>query len=524
VSDVLSAGSNGEALAARFEFLNRSVRADVSPGAGAHAQPLDELHALLHDDLLALARRGCPNDFFDIHADLTAELERLRALCALPVLGGKWIVGFGGAFSAGKSSLINALLKRRLLPVEIDPTTSLPTYVLQGMEDAVVALNMRGSRIELTDEEFRSLNHDEARLHGSEIASLLRSAYVMREAFPWRGLAFADTPGYSKADGPDDVEGESIDGNIARMQLIAAHSIVWVVRADSGCIKESDLRFLATLRTDIPRVVVVSRADTKTPDEIRQIVALIRRTLTEHNLAALDVIPVSSRSSAGYSIQPLLDRFSAWDVTAPKLPFPRGFKLALRRYVRFIESETVHALARVAATNRALAALPARDDSVAALEPLNTHAKEDVKRLADAQEKLLQLERQIFLRLERIGDALGIEMHEPTEIELLGEKRHALVGRLTGMLVRKQRGVEPDRTGIALDSHMSIRPVNRYEAIWAVLDEIPNVCDASRLLRRNARRHTPALEPLLFKTCDPSVLLRRHAQCHVPHLGPLLHI
>lgn len=515
MSESTPTGFDGEALAARFEFLNRAVRADASKGMGAHSQPIEELRVLLDDDLLALARRGSPNDFFDIHASLVGEFERLSAFYRLPVLGRRWVVGFGGAFSAGKSSLINALLGTKLLPVEIDPTTSLPTYVLQGTQDAIVALNLRGRSIALTNEEFLSLNHDEMRLHGSEIAGLLRSAYVMREAFPWHGLAFADTPGYSKSDGLDDTESESTDGNIARVQLNAAHSVVWVVNAEDGGIKESDLRFLTTLRTDIPRLVVVARADKKTPDEIHAIVAGIRRTLKERNLAVLDVIPVSRRSSAGYPMQPLLAYFSAWDTVTPPLSFPSRFKLALRRYWRFLEQERVRTQAYTAATNRSLAVLRTGDEGIEVLGPLNRQAKADVERFASMQETLLQLERQMFLRLERIGDVLGIEMREPTEIELLGEKRYALVGQLSGMLARKREGAE--RTA----SSTRVRPANRHEAIWSVLNEVPNVCDVSVLLRRHARRYRSRLDLLRTEVCGDSMLLHRSAQRYTTYLEPL---
>lgn len=468
MSEAHAIGDDIHALAARFVLQSRCARGAPEPLMGACAQPLAELRALLRDDLLALARRASPNDFVDIHASLSEALEQLRASCALPMLAGKWIVGFGGAFSAGKSSLINAMLREPLLPAEIDPTTSLPTYVMQGAGDEIAACNHLGNRIALSEEEFLSLSHDEQRVHGSEIASLLREAYVVRRAFAWSGLAFADTPGYSKPN--------STDADIARARLNAAHSIVWVVNAENGGINESDLDFLATLRLDIPRVVIVTRADKKAAQEVNEIVQGIRDTLAARNLAVLDVIPFSRRSSAGYPAQPLLELFETWNARAPKPAFPRTFKLALRRYARFLESEQARAQTCMSETNGVLLAMSCGPQAAALLEPINRQAKADVARFTEMQQALQQLQRRCFALLERIGGALGADIREPTEIELLGQQRVALPAALSRML-------DVRRAAIA-----------RYAPAWSVLDELPEVCDASALLRRNTRRYASSLD------------------------------
>ncbi len=463
-------------LAARFDLLVRSTRSDASGNHGPHVPLLAQLHALLHEDLLDLARRGCPHDFVDLHAGLVEAFERLREFSVLPALGGKRIIGFGGAFSAGKSSLINLLARAPLLPVQIDPTTSLPTYVLQGSADEVLALNLRGCPIPLSDDEFLSLNHDEVRLYGSKIASLLRAAYVKRTAFPWGGLAFADTPGYSKPDSPN---GNPTDEAIARAQLDAAHAVVWVVPADKGCLSESDLRFLATLRTDVPRLVVVSCADRRL-GEIEAIVEGMRRTLAAHNLEVLDVIAVSRSRTAGYPLDALITCLERWNTGAPKLAFPRTFKALFRRYARYLEAELAQAHESVSATNRALAALPSGDAGIAALEPLNERAKADIERLDEIAHAFQQLQRRAFALLDAIGDAVGVDLREPTELDMLGPKRYELVERMRALLKTRRS-----------------RNAGRHVSPWAVLDGLPNVCAAAVLLRRNGRRYASRFELLL---------------------------
>lgn len=149
-------------LQQRYSLLCRALQA--TPAADDPQPALDvvsRLDDLIHRELLERARLGSPDDFADIYLGFTRELARFREFCAYPRLAEKTIVAFGGPFSAGKSSLINALIGKKLLVVEVDPTTALPAYVLAGEADAVHALNLHRLRVPLSDEELASLTHDE---------------------------------------------------------------------------------------------------------------------------------------------------------------------------------------------------------------------------------------------------------------------------------------------------------------------------------------------------------------------------
>lgn len=280
-----------EALAARYSLL---CRATCPPDADNPAQrELNALQNLIEQQLPALARHYCPPGFADTWLGLKAELQRLREFCACPALAHKTLIAFGGGFSAGKSSLINALIgEKRLLPAQVDPTTSLPTYLMHGPAHAIHALNQYRHLIELSPEEFASLTHDEQARFGSSAARLLEATYLTHPSFAWQNLAFIDTPGYSK---PDDANASRSDAQLARAWLGSAHAIVWAVSAEAGCISEDDLAFLATLNPDIPRVVVVTKADKKTEQDVADIAELIKKTMAGRNLPAQEIFAVSAR-------------------------------------------------------------------------------------------------------------------------------------------------------------------------------------------------------------------------------------
>lgn len=405
-----------EEILSRYYFLCRSTQTQSTETSLILHDNLNALDKLIKVDLRDIARRGSPDDFADIYTAFEYELERFREFCAFPLLAKKKIIAFGGAFSAGKSSLINALLDEKLLVTEVDPTTSLPTYLMKDDADEIAALNLFGQKIELSRDEFKTLTHEETIKFGSNIGQLLRSAFVTRQAFPWDHLALSDTPGYSK---PDDNEwSERTDEQLARAQLNAAQGIIWVVSAKAGGITEDDIQFLSSLRQDIPRLVVVSRADALPSEDIQSIIAGIKRTLADRNLPVLGVYPVSSRKRADYSVEPILEQLSRWNNDVQDLTFAKNFKRLWVSYVRFIELEQRNENYRINRFNRILTMSENNDvisdaellkaDSAAKLSQLN-HLKDDLKIKENAFFKLLHL----------IGLQVGMKIPEASEIDLI---------------------------------------------------------------------------------------------------------
>ena len=322
----------------RYNFICRTIAKDNEAQTISITlnNNLNQLSHYLSHDLAELARRGSPDNFTDIFTELQTEMVRFREFCEFPDLAQKVVIGIGGKFSAGKSTLINTLLGKKQLVTEIDPTTSLPTYLLQGNEPSVTALNLFNKKVNLSMEEFQTLNHDEKQNYGSQIGSLLTSAFITDPDFKWQNLALLDTPGYNKPE--DNDHSARTDESVARSQLNAAQFIVWLVSAEDGTIKEDDLLFLASLNADIPRLVLINKSDIKTPDDVENIVALVKKTLADRNLPAVDVIPVSHKKR-DYPIEPVLAWFDKWNNAPREVTFAKKFHGVLQEYENFIESK-----------------------------------------------------------------------------------------------------------------------------------------------------------------------------------------
>lgn len=339
-------------IAQRYDLLCRASQSSVEQDGQRLqlAADLAVLDKIINYDLPELARSGSPDHFADILKNLNLELEHFREFCEFPDLAQKVVVGVGGAFSAGKSSLINTLLGKKRLVVEIDPTTSLPTYLLHGKQEQITALNLFRRRVTLSQDEFASLTHEEKIKYGSQIAGLLRSAFVCDPDFAWKNIALLDIPGYSKPD--SEQWSERTDESVARSQLNLSNFIIWVVSATQGTISEDDLKFLATLNADIPKLIVVSRADAKIPEDVAKIVALVKQTTAERGINILDVVAVSARKKNDYPVQPIIKFLEEWNSGTKKLNFTYNFRKLFTEYARYMQDKQKQAQVKLDQINQ----------------------------------------------------------------------------------------------------------------------------------------------------------------------------
>ncbi|MBE0507806.1 MAG: dynamin family protein [Marinospirillum sp.] len=398
-------------LWARYLLVCRASHADsdTSPVQNELADELSKLKKIITHELPELARQRSPHNFTELHQNLMLEMERFHEFCEFPHLAEKVVVGLGGAFSAGKSSLINALLGQKRLATEVDPTTSLPTYLLQGEAEAITALNLFKRRVELSQEEFLSLTHDEKERYGSQVSALLQSAFISLPDFPFKNLALLDTPGYSK---PDDKSwSDRTDANLARAQLNSAQFIIWVVSAEAGVISENDLKFLASLRQDIPRLVVISRADKRTPEDMQKMVELVRTTMEQRALPAVAVLPFSSRKKKDYPVKPIIKHLQRWSAEPRALPFKVNFMSQLALFEGFLTTEKKQAQRRLARLNRILTLV---DDHAALddLTELKAIAGAEVKKVELLRNNLQIIESNFITLLESIGHSLHMDFSD----------------------------------------------------------------------------------------------------------------
>lgn len=106
-----------------------------------------------------------------------------------------YFVAFVGQFSAGKSSLLNNLLGRSILPQGTMETTPILTYIRYGEEEKAILYYNDGSESELAIEEVKQImqkgtNHSEVSLSEIEHMEIYLQAEILKQ-----GMVLLDTPG-----------------------------------------------------------------------------------------------------------------------------------------------------------------------------------------------------------------------------------------------------------------------------------------------------------------------------------------
>lgn len=379
-------------------------------------------------------------------------------------------MGFGGAFSAGKSSLLNALIGRKILPAEVDPTTTVPAFILRGKEEAISAINLFGRKILLSAEEFVALTHDYEKIHGTPMGHVLKSAHLLLPDFGWENLAFLDTPGYSRADGAEE---DGLDARVARSQLNTAQFMVWIVRAEAGTLPEKDLNFLATLRPEIPKLFILSQADKREEGDVRAIVSLIRNALEKRGIAFVDVLPFSARKKSLYPKEAITACFHRWNTRPREVLFARNFKVLFIRFIRYLDERKRDAERSL---NRVLT-LADDGDIRKDIEELQSRIQREHRQLEEERNILLGLSATFFRELKGVGGRVGIEIPEPSEMDLLSPDRTDLLE-----LLRTYRKKEKT-------------PERGLEAFLGPL-EVRAVCgNLARIMRTEAENLKPLLSP-----------------------------
>jgi GTP-binding protein EngB required for normal cell division len=192
---------------------------------------------------------------------------------------GRFRLAVLGQFKRGKSTLLNALIGKPLLPTGVLPLTSVPTVLRYGAEPSI-----RITRIHAKSEE--------ARCNIDGITALLRR-YVTEQENPGNRLGVShvdvtypnpllsqrldviDTPGI----------GSTIPHNTqtAREMLQVADGAVFVLSPDPP-ITEVELQFLRAVRGAATRTIfVITKADTLTPTQRVEMLDFVRQVLAQED-------------------------------------------------------------------------------------------------------------------------------------------------------------------------------------------------------------------------------------------------
>lgn len=242
-------------------------------------------------------------------SDQIMEYQKMR------LLSGKTVIGLGGQFSSGKSSFINSRLQTNaqeiILPEDQNPTTSIPTYIVGGLNEEIYAY-CGSAKVPLDKDAMQALTHEFYKAYGIGFSRFVSNIVIHTPALGGdlaHKIVFLDTPGYNKAD--MDTRETLKDEHLAAQQLKAVDFLVWLVDISNGVVQERDLEFFQKVPQDTPILIVFNKADKKTEEACSSIVEESRRILEERNIEVFGVAAYSSRDGREFLGKNLVYKFLA---------------------------------------------------------------------------------------------------------------------------------------------------------------------------------------------------------------------
>lgn len=418
-----------EELLSNFMLLSNAIKQTKNPDFKVD---LSKIEQIINHKIPETLKKNAPAESYELYVDFKLEYEKFRNFILYDQLIGKNIVALGGGFSSGKSSFLNAFNGEAALPEDVDPSTSVPTYIVYGEKHKVLGINIFDTKVEIGTREIKKISHGFGELEDDDgdivttnttLGHVLESIFLATPKQRYENIAFLDTPGYSK---PDTVAySAKTDEQIARGQLNASNFILWFVQADAGTITEEDIKFIKTLREDIPKLIVLNKADKKTEKDLEDIITKIKAVLDIKGVRYVDVLTYSNILPTGYDSEKIKAYFQEWNERIYESNFARNFKILFVRCREFYENEIEEERRRLNRLNTSITKLSSEDISSEVIEPLGLLVKDiqkNINQLVSINQKVKELQDEFFTEIKFISDVVGIDMPEPSEIDLLQDK------------------------------------------------------------------------------------------------------
>lgn len=185
-----------------------------------------------------------------------------------------------GGFSSGKSSLINSMLDRQLLPTEITPETSIPTEVVYSSNEyAKKLVDKKWFNITLSDIEKNNYSYKETSL----LNAFVNTPFLKEIA----NVKIVDIPGL---DSGIEAHNNAIDNYLT-------FSLAYIITVDcEQGLTESIILFLKELNLlNMPILIVVTKSDKKTDSDVDAMVNDVR--LKVERIAGVNRFEITSASA-----------------------------------------------------------------------------------------------------------------------------------------------------------------------------------------------------------------------------------
>lgn len=400
----------------------------VAAADNSDSLPFDvsRIEKIIKEKIPDILEKNAPPNFPELYFDFEYLYSKFYDFLLFNQLIGKKIVALGGGFSSGKSTFLNTLLgKKTILPTDINPSTSVPAYIINGETERAGAVNVFAAKIDMQIKDVKTVAHgfgeDENSSGELTLGHLLRSIFVSTPQQPYSNIAFLDTPGYSKPDSEN--YSAKTDEKIARSQLNAGDYILWFIQADSGTITVDDLNFLTGLDKNIPKLFIINKADkVATQADLAAVVQSVKSALDLKGIAYEGIFTYSRLEKVNCDRDKIREVLSRLNEKISESDFAYSFKKLFIACKNFYDDSLHDAKRQLNRLNRALTFGGDIVEVSDCLNDLVADTKSNIQKLEELRQQLRDLQQEFFTEIKFVADKAGIKMPEPSEIELLEDK------------------------------------------------------------------------------------------------------
>jgi GTP-binding protein EngB required for normal cell division len=217
----------------------------------------------------------------------TFRIDSLKARLAAVSegLSGEGVVDVAvlGQFKAGKSSFLNSLFGKEVVPVHVLPATSVVTRIGFGQQEHAVVRHLSGDSEEIATVRLPEFVTEKENPENRKRVSIVDVELPGLE--PYRGIRFVDTPGL---------------GSIFSHNTQA--SMDWLPRVGGALVAVSvnhpfsreDMALLSEVFLHTPEVaILLTKADLVTESELRAVSEFTRQQVADHTGRVLPILPFS---------------------------------------------------------------------------------------------------------------------------------------------------------------------------------------------------------------------------------------
>ncbi|HOM29133.1 MAG TPA: dynamin family protein [Deltaproteobacteria bacterium] len=216
-------------------------------------------------------------------ASLHRQIEICENLLARPPLID---IAVFGQFKAGKSSFINSLTGRDILPVGVIPVTTVITRLSYGEPEHATVTFLDGTRTDVGLEELGQYISETENPSNEKQVDMVDIELPSLQPYP--GLRLVDTPGLGSV--------FTYHREASRNWLPEVGAAILAVSSDRP-LSENDLDLIEELSQHTPRIVILlTKADLLTPEQQREVVEFFRKTLKHKLDREFPVYPYSTRT------------------------------------------------------------------------------------------------------------------------------------------------------------------------------------------------------------------------------------